>query len=190
MLAYSGVADHDAVIGMLRAGASGYVVRDAPTEKLAAALRDAASGDSIFDDVVGRGLIHELLDQVRDTNRARDERARKRARIRSVMQNGELDIVFQPIVDLDVARGGRPRGPRRASPATRGAARSSGSPRRTRSGSASSWSCGRCAWPASARAGCRRRRFMAVNVSPGTAERPDLLALLELARTWTTWCSR
>ena len=68
---------------MLRAGASGYVVRDAPTDKLTAALRDAARGDSIFDDVVGRGLIHELLGQVHETNRARDERARKRARIRS-----------------------------------------------------------------------------------------------------------
>ena len=46
VLAHSGVADHEAVIGMLRAGASGYVVRDAPAEKLAAALRGAARGDS------------------------------------------------------------------------------------------------------------------------------------------------
>ena len=35
------VTDADAVTGMLRAGASGYVVRDAPAEKLAAALRGA-----------------------------------------------------------------------------------------------------------------------------------------------------
>ena len=85
------MSDHEAVIAMLRAGASGYVVRESPPERLAAALRGAAHGDSIFDDVVGRGLIHELLDQVRETNRAREERARKRARIRSVMLNGELE---------------------------------------------------------------------------------------------------
>ena len=180
VLAHSGVSDHYAVIGMLRAGASGYVVRDAPTEKLAAALRDAASGDSIFDDVVGRGLIHELLDQVQDTNRARDERARKRARIRSVMLNGELDIVFQPIVDLTS----------REVVGHEALSRFAGHPRR-----------GPEQWFAEAHAvglgaelelwavrmACERSHglpadtFLAVNVSPATAERPDLLALLDSA---------
>ena len=180
VLAHSGVADHDAVIGMLRAGASGYVVRDSPPDKLAAAIRGAARGDSIFDDVVGRGLIHELLDQVRDTNRAREERARKRARIRSVMQNGELDIAFQPIVDLAS----------RAVVGHEALSRFASHPRR-----------GPEQWFAEARSvglgvelelwavrtACDRSRglpkssFMAVNVSPSTAERPDLLALLESA---------
>ena len=180
VLAHSGVSDHYAVIGMLRAGASGYVVRDAPTEKLATALRDAASGDSIFDDVVGRGLIHELLDQVQDTNRARDERARKRARIRSVMLNGELDVVFQPIVDLTS----------REVVGHEALSRFAGHPRR-----------GPEQWFAAAHAvglgaelelwavrmACERSHglaadtFLAVNVSPETAERPDLLALLDSA---------
>jgi EAL domain-containing protein (putative c-di-GMP-specific phosphodiesterase class I) len=166
---------------MLRAGASGYVVRDAPTEKLAAALRDAASGDSIFDDVVGRGLIHELLDQVQDTNRARDERARKRARIRSVMLNGELDIVFQPIVDLTS----------REVVGHEALSRFAGHPSR-----------GPEQWFADAHAvglgaelelwavrmACERSHglpadtFLAVNVSPATAERPDLLAMLASAQ--------
>jgi EAL domain-containing protein (putative c-di-GMP-specific phosphodiesterase class I)/DNA-binding NarL/FixJ family response regulator len=177
ILAHSGVSDHDAVIGMLRAGASGYVVRDAPTEKLAAALRAAASGDSIFDDVVGRGLIHELLDQVRDTNRAREERARKRARIRSAMLNGELDIVFQPIVDLasrDVV--GHEALSRFAGHPTRGPEQWFAEAHAVGLGAELElWA---------VRIACERSHrlpagtFLAVNVSPATAERPDLLAML------------
>jgi EAL domain-containing protein (putative c-di-GMP-specific phosphodiesterase class I)/CheY-like chemotaxis protein len=180
VLAWSGVSDHDAVIAMLRAGASGYVVRDAPMDKLAAALQGAARGDSIFDDVVGRGLIHELLDQVRETNRAREERARKRARIRSVMQNAELAIVFQPIVDLDSrAVVGHEALSRFASHPTRG-------PEEWfREAHAVGLGVELELW--AVRVACERSHalpagtFMAVNVSPVTAERPDLLALLASA---------
>jgi EAL domain-containing protein (putative c-di-GMP-specific phosphodiesterase class I) len=171
------VSDHDAVIAMLRAGASGYVVHESPPEKLAAALRGAARGDSIFDDVVGRGLIHELLDQVRDTNRAREERARKRARIRSVMMNGELDTVFQPIVDLATREVmGHEALSRFASHPTRG-------PHQWFA-EAHSVGLGEELELWAARLACNRARglsvgkFLAVNVSPATAERPDLLALL------------
>ena len=165
---------------MLRAGASGYVVRDAPTERLAAALRGAARGDSILDDVNGHGLIHELLDQVHETNRAREERARKRARIRSVMGNGELDIVFQPIVDLGLARGRRSRGAvALREPPTRGPAEWFAEAHEVGLGAELElWA---------VRMACERSRllpagtFMAVNVSPVTAERPDLLELLGCA---------
>ena len=180
VLAHSGVSDHDAVIGMLRAGASGYVVRDAPPEKLAAAVQGAARGDSIFDDVVGRGLIHELLDQVHETNRGREERARKRARIRSVMENGELEIVFQPIVDLDSRDVvGHEALSRFAGRPTRGPEQWFSEAHAVGLGAELElWA---------VRAACERSHvlpegtFMAVNVSPATAERPDLLALLASA---------
>jgi EAL domain-containing protein (putative c-di-GMP-specific phosphodiesterase class I)/DNA-binding NarL/FixJ family response regulator len=177
VLAYSGAADHDRVIGMLRAGASGYVVRDTAPEKLAASVRGAAGGDSIFDDVVARGVIHELMDQVSEAGRVRDERASKRARIRGVIERGELDVVFQPIVDLDS----------RAVVGHEALARFAAHPRR-----------GPQPWFKEAhqvglgvelellavRLACERSHllpegtFMAVNVSPASAERPDLLALL------------
>ncbi len=177
VLAYSGIADHDAVIAMLRAGASGYVVRNSPRDKLAAALRGAARGDAIFDDVVGRGLIHELLDQVRDTNRAREERARKRARIRSVMRNDELDIVFQPIVDL-VSRAvvGHEALSRFATHPTRGPAQWFAEAHAVGLGVELELWAVRMACERSS--GLPSAGFMAVNVSPATAERPDLLALL------------
>jgi DNA-binding NarL/FixJ family response regulator len=101
VLAHSGVADNEIVIAMLRAGGSGYAVRDASPEKLRAALRGALAGDTVFDDVVGRGVIHELMEHVHEANRLHEQRVTKRARIRSVMERDELDIVFQPIVALD-----------------------------------------------------------------------------------------
>ena len=164
------------------------MVRDSPTDRLASALHGAARGDSIFDDVVGRGLIHELLDEVHETNRAREERARKRQRIRSVLLNGELDVVFQPIVDLATREVvGHEALSRFASHPTRG----------PQQWFAEAQSVGLGAelelW--AVRMACERSRglpagtFMAVNVSPATAERPDLLRCSS-RRTWTTWCSR
>jgi len=177
VLAYSGVTEHEAVIAMLRAGASGYVVRDAPADKLAAALRGAASGDSIFDDVVGRGLIHELLDQVRETNRARDERARNRARIRAVMLNGELDIAFQPIVDLATREVvGHEALSRFASHPMRGPDQWFAEAHAVGLGVELELWAVRMACDRSSR--LPGEGFMAVNVSPATALRPDLLALL------------
>ena len=157
VLAHSGVLDHDAVIAMFRAGASGYVVRDAATDKLAAALRGAARGDSIFDDVVGRALIHELLDQVRDDEpgpRGAGPQARANplghAERRSSTSSSSRSSTWRPreVVGHEALS-------RFASHPS--AARRSGSRRRTRSGSAWSWSCGRYGWPASARTRCRRR---------------------------------
>jgi EAL domain-containing protein (putative c-di-GMP-specific phosphodiesterase class I) len=170
VLACSGLSDAAAVTGMLRAGASGSVVRDAPPEKLAAAVREGN----------GHGLLNELLDQVRETNLAREDRAHKRARIRSVMEHGQLEIAFQPIVKLDSrAVVGHEALSRFAPIPTRGPAE----------------------WFAEAhevglgvelellaiRKACERSRvlpkdsFMAVNVSPVTAEQPELLELLDCA---------
>jgi EAL domain-containing protein (putative c-di-GMP-specific phosphodiesterase class I)/AmiR/NasT family two-component response regulator len=180
VLACSGLSDDDAVTGMLRAGASGSVVRDAPADRLAAALRGARVRGHVAREVSGHGLLNELLDQMRDTNLAREERARKRARIRSVMERGGLEIAFQPIVELDS----------REVVGHEALSRFAPSPKR-----------GPAQWFAEAhdvglgvelelfaiRMACERSRllprdtFMAVNVSPVTAERPDLLELLDCA---------
>jgi EAL domain-containing protein (putative c-di-GMP-specific phosphodiesterase class I)/AmiR/NasT family two-component response regulator len=180
VLACSGLSDDDAVTGMLRAGASGSVVRDAPADKLAAALRGARASGHVAREVNGHGLLNELLDQMRETNLAREERARRRARIRSVMERGGLEIAFQPIVELDS----------RTVVGHEALSRFAPSPKR-----------GPAEWFAEAhqvglgvelelfaiRMACERSRllpqdsFMAVNVSPITALRPDLLELLDCA---------
>ena len=69
VLAHSGTADRESLIEMLRAGAAGYLVRDAPPEKLTAALRAAAEGDTIFTGVVDRVVLHDLMGHVHDAVR-------------------------------------------------------------------------------------------------------------------------
>jgi EAL domain-containing protein (putative c-di-GMP-specific phosphodiesterase class I)/DNA-binding NarL/FixJ family response regulator len=180
VLACSGVSDDDAVTGMLRAGASGSVGRDAPAANLAAALRGAPRGVSSHRQVAGHDLLNELLDDVRETNLAREERARKRGRIRSVIDTGALEIVFQPIVDLDS----------RTVVGHEALSRFRANPKR-----------GPAQWFAEAhdvglgvelellavRMACERSQllpkttFMAVNVSPASAEHPALLDLLDCA---------
>jgi EAL domain-containing protein (putative c-di-GMP-specific phosphodiesterase class I)/CheY-like chemotaxis protein len=177
VLARSGATDHAALIPMLQAGADGYVVNDAPPPQLTSALRSAAAGDTSFNGVMGGGVLNDLMGQVHAANRAHEMRISKRARIRRVMQRGELDIVFQPIVTLDS----------REVVGYEALSRFAAEPRR-----------GPDAWFAEAhevglgpelelwaiRKACERSRalpknvFMAVNVSPVTAERPDLLAVL------------
>jgi EAL domain-containing protein (putative c-di-GMP-specific phosphodiesterase class I) len=162
---------------MLRAGAGGYVVREVPPPQLTSALRSAAAGETSFNGVVGGGALHDLMGQVHAASRAREMGAAARARIRRVMERGLLDIAFQPIVALDS----------REVVGYEALSRFAAEPRR-----------GPDAWFAEAhevglgpelelwaiRKACERSRalpegvFTAVNVSPVTAERPDLLALL------------
>jgi len=178
VVACSAGSDDDTVTGMLRAGASGSVVRDAPATNLAAALRGAGGGSTQGGN--GHELLNELLDQVRETNLAREERARKRARIRSVMEHEALDIALQPIVELGS----------RAVVGYEALSRFHGLSRP-----------GPAEWFAEAHEvglgvelemfavglACERSHllpsdvFLAVNVSPVTAERPELLELLDCA---------
>jgi EAL domain-containing protein (putative c-di-GMP-specific phosphodiesterase class I)/AmiR/NasT family two-component response regulator len=160
VLAHSGVTDQELVVEMLRAGASGYVARDAPAERITSSLRQVAEGDTVFDDALELSI-----------------REQQRARIRAVMDLEELDVVFQPIVELDS----------REVVGYEALSRFSGEPHR-----------GPQEWFAEAhevglgpelelwaiRKACERSErlpegmFMAVNVSPVTTERPELLALL------------
>ena len=162
---------------MLQAGADGYVVRDAPARQLTSALRSAAAGDTSFDGVVGGGVLHDLMGQVHAANRAHAARLSKRARIRRVMERGQLDIVFQPIVALDS----------REVVGYEALSRFAAEPRRGPDewfAEAHEVGLGPELELAAVREACERAHglpegvFMAVNVSPVTAERPDLLALL------------
>ena len=61
VLACASVSDDDVVTGMLRAGASGSVVRDAPAANLAVALRGGPRGLASYREVAGHDLLHDLL---------------------------------------------------------------------------------------------------------------------------------
>jgi EAL domain-containing protein (putative c-di-GMP-specific phosphodiesterase class I)/CheY-like chemotaxis protein len=177
VLAQSGETDHSEVVAMLRAGAGGFLVRGAPPRKLMAALRAAAEGDTIFDGTVNGAVLRELMDQVHAANRGHEAMITKRARIRRVLERGEFDIVFQPIVALDS----------RAIVGYEALSRFSAEPNRGPDqwfAEAHEVGLGPELELAAIRLACERSRdlpegmFMAVNVSPVTTERPELLALL------------
>ena len=175
VLARSGATDHEELVGMLQAGAGGYISREAPAHELKSALRGASAARL---NGTGSDLApNAMMAQLHAANRAHEMRISKRALIRRVMERDELEIVFQPIVALDS----------RAIVGYEALSRFAAEPCR-----------GPEAWFADAhevglgpelelwavRKACERSRvlpadvFMAVNVSPVTAERPDLLALL------------
>ena len=177
VLAHTGGSDHEEVVAMLRAGAGGFVVRDAPAQKLTAALRAAAAGDTIFDGTFNGAVLRELMNQVHAANRGREALITKRARIRRVLDHGGLDIVFQPIVALDS----------RDTVGYEALSRFAGEPHRGPEvwfAEAHEVGLGPELELAAIRLACERSHtippglFMAVNVSPVTAERPELLTLL------------
>ena len=164
VLAHSSGSDQAAVIAMLRAGASGYVGRSAPPEKLAAAVHSVADGAPVFDDVVG----HE-------------ERAIKQARVLGVMQSDDLEIVFQPIFALES----------RTVVGYEALSRFRCRPQRPPDrwfAEAHEVGLGPELEMWAVRVACERSSalpddvFMAVNVSPVTAERPELLGTLSAAQ--------
>jgi len=56
-------ADDDAVLPALRAGAAGYLTKDATSEALLAAVRDVAAGHTVLDPAVQRRLVQLLIDE-------------------------------------------------------------------------------------------------------------------------------
>ncbi|NUS10559.1 MAG: response regulator transcription factor [Streptomyces sp.] len=56
-------ADDDAVIPALRAGAAGYLTKDATGEAVLAAVREVAAGRTVLDPAVQRRLVQLLVDE-------------------------------------------------------------------------------------------------------------------------------
>jgi DNA-binding NarL/FixJ family response regulator len=55
------------VYAALRAGASGFLLKDAPSEQLIAAVRSVASGDALIDPSITRRLIQRFVEATRPT---------------------------------------------------------------------------------------------------------------------------
>jgi DNA-binding NarL/FixJ family response regulator len=60
VLAISTVDDDEYVVESLRAGACGFLLKDAPPERVADAVRAAASGEDLLDPAIARRLIEQL----------------------------------------------------------------------------------------------------------------------------------
>lgn len=180
ILGHSSVRGLGPVIDMLRAGASGYLVKGAPARELAGALRATARGEMTVHRSVAGDLLGELMEHLDRAGAAERERAGKRARIESVLAGDGMQIAFQPIVDLE---GGGVVG-------HEALARFTCEPRRTPDrwfAEAHEVGLGLQLELAAVRLACERAgvlppgTYLSVNVSPAAAVSPELLTLLDAA---------
>jgi EAL domain-containing protein (putative c-di-GMP-specific phosphodiesterase class I) len=137
----------------------------------------AAADSSSLDDIVAAGVLDELVHQAA---RGGDEEEQSRERIQAVLQNESIDVVFQPIVQLDT----------RAAVGREALARFHGPPDRgPESWFAEAWEVGlgmelellavRLACDGASE--LPGTGYLSVNVSPATAESAELLDLLDAA---------
>ena len=101
IVAHSAYHDTTLVLAMLRAGATGYVVKGAPPSELIAALEGAASGTTMLSGEAISGMVAELSGQRRESQRTAAERGRLRREIRGVIDRSTLTSALQPIFDLE-----------------------------------------------------------------------------------------
>jgi EAL domain-containing protein (putative c-di-GMP-specific phosphodiesterase class I)/CheY-like chemotaxis protein len=101
IVAHSAYHDTTLVLAMLRAGATGYVVKGAPAGELLAALEAAAIGTTTLSGEALSGMVAELAGQRRESKRTANERGRLRREIRSVIDRSALTSALQPIFDLE-----------------------------------------------------------------------------------------
>jgi DNA-binding NarL/FixJ family response regulator len=102
------------VYAALRAGASGFLLKDAPAEHLIAAVRSVAAGDALIDPSITRRLIEQFVIATRPKNEEPAQLAALTARERDVlrlvakgMSNGEIAVqlvVEESTVKTHVAR--------------------------------------------------------------------------------------
>jgi EAL domain-containing protein (putative c-di-GMP-specific phosphodiesterase class I)/DNA-binding NarL/FixJ family response regulator len=101
VVAHSAYHDTTLVLAMLRAGASGYVVKGAPPSELIAALEGAARGTTTLSGEAISGMVAELSGKRRETQRTANERGRLRREIRGVIDRCAVTSALQPIFDLE-----------------------------------------------------------------------------------------
>ncbi|HEX8075107.1 MAG TPA: EAL domain-containing protein [Thermoleophilaceae bacterium] len=99
VIALSSSRQRDAVLEMLRAGASSYVVKSVAGNDLMNTLRATAAGHSTLSSEVASPMIEELVVSLGRPDHS-SIRAEEVARIRSVIDEAALRMEFQPIVDM------------------------------------------------------------------------------------------
>jgi EAL domain-containing protein (putative c-di-GMP-specific phosphodiesterase class I)/AmiR/NasT family two-component response regulator len=99
VLALSAHEDASTVLAMLRAGATGYVVKGESTREIVKAIHRCVNERTTISDHVTNELAHTLAQQMHHVrNGGRKEQ--RLARVTRVLEENAVRMVFQPIVDL------------------------------------------------------------------------------------------
>lgn len=101
IIALSAYDDRGAVLQMLRAGASGYLIKGASIDSIIDTIERASAGESVLSSEVTTSVIDELVERLDEQEGAIDREREALSRIRAVLERPEaLTIVLQPIVAL------------------------------------------------------------------------------------------
>ena len=100
VIALSAYDDRASVLEMLRAGASGYLVKGTPPGEILNAIRGAASGKATLSVDVAAAVVHELAGQLKQKQLEEDERRSRLERVQRLLTEGSFLMVFQPIANL------------------------------------------------------------------------------------------
>lgn len=101
IVAVSAHEDIDSVLGMLRAGALGYIVKDDPTGEILAAVHRCVEDRTSLSTRVTTDVAHELARVLDRRGEGSAGYRRREGRIRALLERGGIRIVYQPIVDLE-----------------------------------------------------------------------------------------
>lgn len=102
---FSAEADEPDVMPLLQSGIDGYVVKGAPPDRLAEAIRAAVIGNKYLAPEVNRIALDALTTRLDAEQHETLQRQRERERITDVISHTRFVTVLQPILDL---RTGRP----------------------------------------------------------------------------------
>jgi len=100
ILVFSADADDASVLPLLQSGIDGYVVKGAPPERLAEAIRDAVAGRTYLAPQVNKVAVEALTSRLHAERQEALRRERDRARIADVIAQQRFEAVFQPIFEL------------------------------------------------------------------------------------------
>ncbi|GAC1324581.1 MAG: hypothetical protein NVSMB25_22210 [Thermoleophilaceae bacterium] len=100
IVAFSGHQDRTTVLEMIRAGASGYLVKGASGAEIVAALERAARGESSLSPEVTNDVVGELAERLARQDEEAESRRAVAAGVRRVLDERLVKMAFQPIMDL------------------------------------------------------------------------------------------
>jgi EAL domain-containing protein (putative c-di-GMP-specific phosphodiesterase class I)/response regulator of citrate/malate metabolism len=101
VVALSAYEDRTSVLEMLRAGAVGYLVKGTRAAEIVRMMHNVTRGDVVLSSEVMGDILEELTGRLQIEGEEEELLSIQSARIRNVLDHGELTMVFQPIVDLE-----------------------------------------------------------------------------------------
>ncbi len=104
VIALSGHQDHETVVEMLRAGATGYLVKPSSSAEVLVAIRRTAEGEGSLSAEVTGGVVGELADHLVRAERAEEHLDAQVNNVRRILDEHLIAMVFQPIVELETGR--------------------------------------------------------------------------------------